>query len=70
MAGHQFISQIVDQAPVIYTSGTEMLAVLRCAASLARKEGMVHTAERLDHDANVIESLLGSHSRLTIVVQQ
>jgi hypothetical protein len=35
-----------------------MLAVLRCAASLADREGMVHTAQRLRNDADDLERRL------------
>jgi hypothetical protein len=49
MASHQWLHK--EHGPVVETSILEMQAVLNCAASLADKEGMHGTADRLRNDA-------------------
>jgi hypothetical protein len=38
-------------------SATELFAVLRCAGSLAHKEGMTRTGDRLYNDAELVRQL-------------
>lgn len=67
MAGHQAIHSVITE-PVIHVSRTEILSVFRCAASLADHERMHGTADRLRHDADLIDRLTDQHARVQIVI--
>lgn len=65
MARHQSIQEVTTKT-VVKVSMMEILAVWRCAASLANREGMTGTAERLNNDADRFEEL-GSGTVIEIV---
>lgn len=67
MADHQWLHDDLGHG-VVRSSLLEMTAVLRCAASLADKEGMHHTANRLRHDADRVAELYAQHGQLVIVI--
>ena len=67
MSDHQWLHN--EEGPVITTSILEMTAVLTCAASLADKEGMHNTADRLRNDANRVAELHAEHGALVVIVQ-
>lgn len=69
MSGHQWLQNEATGNGVLETSRIEMLSVLRCAASLARKEGMKHTAARLQHDADRVAELLDEHGTVVVIVR-
>ena len=65
--GHQAIRSI-SARPVLSTDelqwdvhltfmASELVAVLNTAANVARREGLVNTADRLERDAQVLERL-------------
>lgn len=66
MSDHQWLHG--ENENVVTSSRIEMLAVLRCAASLARKEGMKHTAARLENDADRIADLCDG-GQVTVIVR-
>lgn len=68
MSDHQWLHKDLGHG-VVVTSSLEMLAVLRCAASLADKEGMHHTARRLANDADRIYQILEDHDQVTVIVR-
>lgn len=68
MSRHQWLSYIDADGNVV-TSELEMTAVLRCAASLADKEGMHHTAKRLRNDADRIAELYTERGQVAVVVR-
>jgi hypothetical protein len=67
MPDHQWLHK--EYGPVLVTSRIEMTAVLRCAATLADKEGMHGTADRLRNDANTVQDLHDEHGHLTVIVR-
>jgi hypothetical protein len=67
MSKHQWLH--AERGPeVVETSLTEMTAVLRCAASLADKEGMTHTAERLRNDAERVLAMWEANDGHLVVI--
>lgn len=68
MSTHQWLHQNHGDEHIV-TSITEMTAVLKCAASLAEKEGMIHTAKRLRNDADRVRQLYDEHGALLVEVR-
>jgi hypothetical protein len=66
MSAHQWLHR--EDGPLLETSILEMTAVLRCAASLADKEGMHGTADRLRNDADRVQFLHEQHDGPIVVI--
>lgn len=67
MSRHQWIHK--EKGNVLEVTRLEMTAVLRCAASLARKEGMYRTADRLLNDADRVAELIDQHGTVVVIVK-
>ena len=63
---HQWLH--AQHGPVLETSILEMTAVLNCAASLADKEGMHGTADRLRNDAGTVFAAHAEHGAPLVVL--
>ena len=68
MSGHQWLHN--EAGFVLTTSILEMTAVLNCAASLADKEGMHGTADRLRNDAAAVQRVHDTHDGPTVIIIQ
>lgn len=64
---HQAIFK-TDGSDIVMHVG-ELIAVLRCAGTLADHEGMPRTADRLRNDADKIRELYDVHHSLNIEVR-
>lgn len=61
-------TRLEDGKVVLQLKAGELEAVLRSAASLADREGMAHTADRLRNDADLVKMVRGFDAGMSIEV--